>query len=1228
VGKFSRLLNYTVLISMVCIGSAQGSREDLRLLAGAARQAARGDTATALQVIERFLAQPGRDEAKAEALYLKGILEKARGRVDTSETVLRELVVQYPGASRIGLALAQLGILANRQARDTAAVRILEPVAARFPDSLFTQAALITLARSAERARLAGKALDAYLQFLRRDADPEHLNEALRRCAKLLYDGGRVEEAYELVSGIRQGEQPETGQPDLGTQVLAIGCLTGLGKPDSSLRLAEEIRRASGDGPLDSPALVFLLGHAHLALGALTSADSAFRSLASAPDLQAEGISSDSLYHLLMKISLVQGKNDDYFRYANARISALDNPRIAVDLLSELADVGRKAGRLEPVQQALSLVKERFGRSEKAWRVPLIEARLAGAGADKQAALKILADLSYTVKDQQGLAKIKLARLDFFLEHGDTLRAEAELRDYLAEEADPLHNRDSLLWACSAIKSGPGKVRRERELLARLVQDYPASGFWEQASRRLKEIERFESADPARAAGELFDMLDQQGGRISPLRLAQVAAERLGDYERALSIMLQNPPQAPEERLKLIRYRFLSGLELKRTGSVEATERIAQSWREIRYLLAQEKSFPGREEAISTCLNIYQSIYSVLPPNQIREADDQLRAELDGLRAGPVRAELLHWLGERYLSSARTDSGFAVIAKQDSARACWNEAINIGGDLNLTGRTILSLARSLEEATFAGARDSAASLYGMLITRYPRSRWASLAGLRLGIIHLRQDRYSLAYRTISDWFTRHPYAADNPDYCVALAEASFLTGRYARTVSRLEDADLDDLEPEQRARIANYRIRALTKLGRYGEASNLLLLFKESFADQGLRLAAAASAVELYRASGSPRLAEKYLGTIPESSEFYPVAAIFSLHGRLAEGEDPERLRKEFDKLKKSPWNAFFRLDPAFEAHRGMMACYAAEGKPDKVRDVRDDFRKLRPSQRAALAELMLDEIEMLISLGALKQAATLYDDLLLLFRDVYPEDRAMWVGYELALARADIADSNKNLAAIAKKYHWSTYGAKAKLRMARLYLEAGQIEQAESMLVEMEAGLKDPFAVAGLEALIEGARGRWEKALQHRERQWSLAPVSKSTGNVLLGWASAAIKTGRANEALDLLTSIWSPDPQVTAEARYTLALEYQKAGAPRRALETLDTVSSLFPAGNELALKALYQKGLILEGMGLPEGAAETYRILEKQAGESSDWVRSARNRLRKLAQDNENGTGGSQP
>jgi len=321
-------------------------------------------------------------------------------------------------------------------------------------------------------------------------------------------------------------------------------------------------------------------------------------------------------------------------------------------------------------------------------------------------------------------------------------------------------------------------------------------------------------------------------------------------------------------------------------------------------------------------------------------------------------------------------------------------------------------------------------------------------------------------------------------------------------------------------------------------------------------------------------------------------------------------------------------MDPAFEAHRGMMACYVAEGRPEKVSDVRDQFRKSYPERRAGLAELMMDEIELLISTGSLKKAATYYEDLKLLFQDVFQEDRAMWIDYQLARARTDIPGSNKILANLLEKFPWSLYGLRARVEMARLYLGAGQVEQAESLAAGLTAGALDHCTVEGLRASIAGTRGRWEEALGHRKRQWSLIPLSEPSGEVLLGWVEDAVKANRRAEAMNLLTGLWCPDPKVTGKARYMLALQYQTAGDLERALETLDTVGELFKERSELALKALYQKGLVQEEMGQREEAVKTYRALEKRAGKNSDWIRSARNRLRVLIRNNGGGTGTSQP
>ena len=147
-------------------GEVQASREDLRLLSGAARQAAKGDTATALQVVERLLSQPGRNEAKAMALYLKGVLEFGRGATGIAEAALRDLLIQYPGSSQAGPALAQLGMYYYRIGEDTTAVSYLQQVAVEFADSSFIQPALMSLARAAERGKFPGKAIEAYLQYL------------------------------------------------------------------------------------------------------------------------------------------------------------------------------------------------------------------------------------------------------------------------------------------------------------------------------------------------------------------------------------------------------------------------------------------------------------------------------------------------------------------------------------------------------------------------------------------------------------------------------------------------------------------------------------------------------------------------------------------------------------------------------------------------------------------------------------------------------------------------------------------------------------------------------------------------------------------------------------------------------------------------------------------------------------------------------------------------------
>ncbi|HUU26880.1 MAG TPA: tetratricopeptide repeat protein [archaeon] len=1217
--NFFRLIRAVLLIGLCCVSALEASREGSRLMAGAARQAARGDTATALLVIERFLAQPGRDDAKAIALYLKGVLEAAKGMTDSAELSLRRLIVEYPESDRIGAALTQLGLLSYRLGRDSVAVRCLESVSADFPDSAFTPPALLTLARAAERSRLDHKALQAYLQYLAGPIDEAYLVSALKRCAGLLYEAGRVEEAYALLQSTKTAANKDLFELDLPTQLLAIGCLTGLGRADSSLRLAEELRRRSGDKLMNLPKLLFLLGHAHLALGHLDLADSAFTSLASSDRLSAEGIEVDSLFHLLIDIKLKSGKYEDFSNYAIEGIRLADNADRGLEILRMMERIGIKTGNLIPATKGLELFFNRFSSGPQRNEALLIQAQVSAYMGQLDRALKLLGDLTEAGIDSVLKARIRLVRGNLYLNLGDTLRTEAELLDYLDSPGDLLQNKDSILWVYGRIKRNQEKVREEAAILDRLIGNYPASRFWERASERLEEINLFELADPARAANELLEILEQQSGQIPPLRLADLVANELGDYERALAILQQSPPQEPEGRLKLITYRYLAGLKLERKGSVTARERISQAWREIRYLLAHSEKFPDREKAVALFLKIYKFLFNSLSKTDIREADNTLRSELAGLGPGTVRSTALSWLAERYMSQARVDSSLAAFSLADSARTMWSQAIVSGGDMNVTGKAILSLASSLEDAVFAGAQDSAANLYGLLLDRFPNSRWSSLAGLRLGIIHLRQDRYSLAYRTIEDWTHRHRYAANDPEVAAALAEASFLTGRYERALHLLQIIDRSVLDTRRQRIFSCYSLRALTRLGKFSAASKLLLEFQKSYTDEVSQSSAAAIAVELYSAAGSPQMSDLYLARLSVSSEAYPIAKIMSLQGQLARGEDTDKLRREFERFKRSPWNSFLRVDTAFEAYRGIMACYMAEKRRDKVTETRNEFRKTYPERRAALAELILDEIDYLTSLGNLESAATLYDDLSLLFRDVYPEDHTLWVGYRLAVARGEAAKAGEALETLAGRFSYSPYGMRAKIMLARLYLGAGRIDQAQALLDKLSAEVVTPFAEAGLRAAVLGARGKWNEALEQRRLQWSLARITESTAEALLGWAEAAMKVGRPKIAMELLTSLWSPDSELTAQARFMLGLQYQTEGKLEQALKTMEVVSNLFSGRSEIALRALYQTGLIQEASGDREGAVITYKTLEIRAGERSDWAHSARNRLRELTAQN---------
>jgi tetratricopeptide (TPR) repeat protein len=110
-------------------------------------------------------------------------------------------------------------------------------------------------------------------------------------------------------------------------------------------------------------------------------------------------------------------------------------------------------------------------------------------------------------------------------------------------------------------------------------------------------------------------------------------------------------------------------------------------------------------------------------------------------------------------------------------------------------------------------------------------------------------------------------------------------------------------------------------------------------------------------------------------------------------------------------------------------------------------------------------------------------------------------------------------------------------------------------------------------------------------------------------------VRAGRVSEALDVLSSYWSGDDARNAEARLALAEQYKAAGYSERALRALEGAISSVGARTDLALQGMYRQGMLLEELGRDKQAIEIYRILEKMAGQNSDWLRSARNRLREL-------------
>ncbi len=1211
----------TLLICCFALAGKLGAADNnVRLLNGALRQASRGDTTTALQVIDRYLGQPGREEAKAYALYLKGMLLDGLGMPDSAQVCLRTSIVRYPGSNWIGQSLTRLGMILSREGRDTAAVRVIEPVAGSYADSSFTLAALIVMGHSAGRAGLDRQALDAYLQYLSSENNEQHLAVALQRSAELLVARGRSEEALELLGKIAEVSEKPLVQQDLPMQIVAIGALTGLGMADSALRVVEEIRRNSGDSPLSSPALQLLIGQAHLARNEFASADSVLGELAARGRLAQGNVQPDSLYRLLMEISHRRGDLGAYFRRAAKVVELEDEREPAFKLLERVVAIGEQAGMVEHARPALDSYAAKFGSPAETTRLALLRSRFALATSGADSALSLLENTGRIENDPKLAARLTLERARFNLASGDTLRAGALFRDYLAAEGDPLHNKDSLLLAYSVIQRSVHGTAAEAALLEQLVEQYPATTRWSIATGRLEEIRLFESARPTEAATELLDLFISQAGQVSGARLAEIAADKLDDYERALAIMQREDPQDAAGRLRLIRYKFLSALRLIREGSYEGNERLAQAWREIRMLASAESQSPVSEKIFAAYLDILHRIAPTLGTGELAQTENELFEALGSLNAGIVRAGILDWLAGRYLASAGADTGMAVLILADSARAMWHEAARIASGGNIGASATFSLAEALENAEFAGARDSAASLYEKLVRTDPAGRWGSLAGLRLGAIHLAQERQFLAYRTISLWGERHPYAASDIRYRMSLAEASFLTGRFSRAVNLINELSPGELDTRSRRRFDAYRIRALVALGEYGRATDRLVGFRSNYHEPESGRIASALACELYYSAGSPELAGSYSEHLRDADGYRELVELFSLQARLRRGGDKktlDRLRKDFEDLRSAPWNQFFRIDIAFHAFRGIMACRAAEDDLDKAAEARNNFRRRYPERRAGQAVLMLDEINYYLDAGVgLQKAGSLHDDLDLLFGDVYPEDRMLWIGWQLALERSDIAEANRHLTALAQKYPWSTYGKMARVELIDLYLAAGRVDYAGALLESVEPGAElRPHQRLGALAAIAGAQNRWDVALDISRHQWAALPGLNGGDEAVVLWANSAVRAGRVGEALELLSSFWSEKPKLTARARLLLAEQYRTAGKVDDALGALDGIIALAGARSESALEALYRRGFLLEQTGLIKEAVATYRQLEQMAGQNSDWLRSARDRLREL-------------
>ncbi len=1220
-------LNHTFLIlaaALLALSSPlAASKENTRLLNGAARQAARGDTLTALEVVERVLRQPGRDDSKPYALYLSGLFRAGRGQADSAEVSFQRLIAEYPASEFSGTSLAQLGSLLYRQGQDSLAVLVLEPLAVAFPDSSFTPSALISMQRAADRARLSQKAIRAGLQYLSGSAgqSPE-LIPVMQRTATLLLENGRAEEAWGLVRRIQEITGKSLYEQELNTQMLAIGCLGGIGQPDSALRLIEELRRGSGEQMLYSPAMRFLLAQACLSRGDLAGADSVFTALASAGgNLEKEGFSRDSVLALLMDLDYRQGRNEQFMAHGVERLRLIESPEAALSLLGRMKNAAERSGNLSPLVRSVELFGQRFGSSSQFMQARLIGAWALAASGDRRGALSAIEDLYRQRPDSLILAQAGLTACGIYLSLHDTLRAEAELRDYLNSGSDPLNVMDSLLHVYARICRSRGDFSREQALLRRLCDNYPSSRYWDQSSLRLSDLARFELTDPSGAARELLDLFSSQRGNIPPQRLAEIAGRRLGDYDRAVSILQAAGSIPPADRVPLAEYLYLAGLRDQSPGENAGVEKIRQAWRDLGRLLSENAEFQGRENAVGLYLDIYRSHAATLNAGEKSAAETLLRGELPHLAQGAVRTALLIWLGELYEASAEGAMTAATLARADSARMMWAQAISGSGTVEQSGRAMLLLARSLENAGFAGAMDSAAHLYGTLTGRWPQSRWAALAGLRIARMHLSQERYSVAYATARNWVSHNTYASDTPECRAVLAEAAYHTGRYGLAAALFGRMEQDSLERNGRMRFECYRIRALAGIGEYAAANSLLVRYLSRCSAPEERQAGFAAAVDLFLEAGNSRQAMQYLAQLPEQSEFHALARVRWLVWSLEQGADAGKTRKELERYRKSAWNEFYKVDPSLLAYRGIMIAYMNAGDPEKVAETRNEFRRNFPEDRAGLAGLMLDEIEYLLNLGQLDGAASLNDDLRLLFGDVWPEDRALWVGAALDRARGETAASAQALDRLAREFTWSPWSVEAKQKLIELYVAANQIDKARKLLESLPPEISTATRKAGMLGQILGGEGNWVGAVEQFAKRWAGLAPSAEAGRAALDWAGAALKAGRNGNARAILSSLWSRDPETVAAARFLLVSLLRGSREYSQAVDMMDGLCEAYPERTEITLKALYQKGLIQEAMGQREAASATYRQLETLAAGHSDWVRSARDRLRAL-------TGSGQP